>query len=174
MIRVVLSDPDGLEVDAILRSVSAAMDPDTPFSSDLARRAGPEVSDRLRAMGDLPVGAAVITPAGSLPIPFLIHVVLQSMEEPVSSDGVRAALLNGLRRAGEWGLRTVAVPPLGTGAGNIDAQEAAEAMIPVIRDHCAGSENPQEVLIVAATPYEREVFEKAAEAHQSGSLPPTN
>lgn len=174
MIRVILAGLEDLEADAVLRSMSAQMDADTPFSRDLERRAGPAVSDRLQAMGDLPVGAAVITPAGDLPFPFLIHVVLQSPDDPVTLEGVRVALLNGLRRAGEWGLPKVALPPLGTGAGNIDAQEAAATMVPVILDHCSNTENPQEILIVAATSYEQEVFQKAVEKNQPGSPPQTS
>jgi O-acetyl-ADP-ribose deacetylase (regulator of RNase III) len=174
VIRIVQMGLDNLKVDAILRSVSAEMDADTPFSRDVERRAGSEVSDRLLAMGDLPVGAAVITPSGGLTSPFLIHVVLQSQDEPVTLDGVRTALLNGLRRAGEWGLGTIAVPPLGTGAGNIDAQDSAGVMIPVMLDHCSASENPKEILIVTATPYEKEVFTKAVEARPPGSLPLVN
>ena len=98
----------------------------------------------IQAMGDLPVGAAVITPGGKLEAAFLIHVVLQSSEEPVTSEGLRAALKNGLRRAAEWGLESMALPPLGTGAGNLDAQEAAAVMVPILADHLLSSENPRE------------------------------
>jgi O-acetyl-ADP-ribose deacetylase (regulator of RNase III) len=171
MIKVVSVDPEVLEPDAVLRSVSSETGADTAFSRDLERRAGSEVSDRLLAMGDLPVGAAVITPGGDLKIPFVIHVVLQSPEEPVSVDGVRTAFLNGLRRAGEWGLGRIAVPPLGTGAGNLDSQEAAAVMLRVLKDHWKTADNPQEVFFLAGTPYEREVFEKAIEGNPPGTSP---
>lgn len=150
--------------EAILRSVSSQLEPDTPESRDLAQGAGPDVSERLRGMGSLPVGAAVITPGGDLPVPFLIHVVLQSPEEPIRKEGVRLALQNGLRRAEEWGLESLAMPPLGTGAGNLDAEEAAEVMIPLIQDHLQRFDHPREVVIAVGNDYEDDVFQRAVES----------
>jgi O-acetyl-ADP-ribose deacetylase len=158
MIRVVLSGPSLAGSEAILRSVTSELAADTAFSRELELEAGAEVSRRLQAMGDLPVGAAVVTPGGDLPAPFLIHVVLRSAEEPVGREAVRTALVNGLRRARELGLESLALPPLGTGAGNLDAQEAAAVMVPVLRDHLPSSPHLRDVVILAATAYEEEVF----------------
>jgi len=158
MIEVVLSDLADLEAEAILRSVSAGLDADTPFSRDVEILAGPAMTERLQAMGDLPVGAAVITPSGGIEAPFLIHVVLQSAEDPVSAESVRTALKNGLRRADEWGLASVALPPLGTGAGNLDLETAASVMIGVLNDHLSESEHPASVTIIVQTSFEQEVF----------------
>jgi hypothetical protein len=69
MIRIVLAQPAEVESEGILRSVSSGLEADTPFSRELGIGAGPGVLERLRAMGDLPVGAAVITPAGELSAP---------------------------------------------------------------------------------------------------------
>ena len=139
MIRVVLSKAGEVEAEAILRSVSSDLEADTPFSRELEILMGTGVSERLQAMGEFPVGAAVITPGGDLSFAFMIHVVLQSVEERVTPEGLRSALQNGLRRAEEWGLETLALPPLGTGAGNMDAGEAAAVMVPVISDHLQNS-----------------------------------
>ncbi len=163
MIRVLLSELANLEAEAILRSISSDLDPDTTQSRELEVRAGLDVTERLQAMGDLPVGAAVITPGGELDAAFLIHVVLRSPEEPVTSERVQAALKNGLRRAEEWGMESLALPPLGTGAGNLDAQEAAAVMIPVLADHLLFSESPREVTVAVGTEYERDVFDRAVE-----------
>jgi serine/threonine-protein kinase len=125
--------------------------------------AGAVVAERLRATGSLPVGAAVITPGGDLPVAFLIHVVVQSAEEPVRKEGVRLALQNGLRRAQEWGLDSLALPPLGTGAGNLGAEESAEVMVPLLLDHLQRFQHPREVVIAVVDEYENEVFRRAVE-----------
>jgi O-acetyl-ADP-ribose deacetylase (regulator of RNase III) len=174
MIRVLLSHGQSVEADAILRSVTSDLDPVTPFSRELELHAGPEVLERLQGMGELPVGAAVITPGGNLSSPFLIHVVLQSPEEPVTIEGVRLALLNGLRRAGEWGLARLVLPPLGTGPGNLDAQESASVMVPLISHHIQHSENPREVVILVGTEYEEEVFTRLVEVARRAMSAPEN
>lgn len=164
MIRVLLSSPSGVKPEAILRSISSVSEADTPFSREVELEAGVSVSERLQAMGELPVGAAVITPGGGLPADFIIHVVLRSREEPVTPGGIRAALRNGLRRGEEWGIESMALPPLGTGAGNMDAEESAALMVPLIRDHLQTARKPPEVLILVGTEYEREVFVRTVES----------
>jgi len=172
MIRVALCEATESGTECILRSVSSEMEPDTPESRALELGAGAVVADRLRAMGSLPVGAAVITPGGDLPVAFLIHVVLQSAEEPVRRESVRLALQNGLRRAQEWGLDSLAMSPLGTGAGNLGAEEAAEVMVPLIQDHLQRFQHPREVEIRVSDDYENDVFQRAVElAGRQASAP---
>lgn len=165
MIRVVLSGPTPVGSEAILRSMTSELYADTAFSREVELAAGDQVSRRLQAMGELPVGAAVVTPGGGHPAPFLIHVVLRSREEPVGAEAVRTGLTNGLRRARELGLESLALPPLGTGAGNLDAQESAAVMVPVLLEHHGSSPaHPGEVTILVATAYEEEVFLRALDS----------
>ena len=167
MIRVQTGPVGEVQAEAYLRSISSELEADTPLSRDLERAAGPGVAERLQAMGELPVGAAVITPGGDIRAGFLIHVVLQSAEEPVSPTSVRTALQNGLRRAGEWGLRSLALPPLGTGAGNLDPQESAEVMASVLVEFVAAGDPPPEITVVVGEGYEEEGFARAVELAQA-------
>ena len=105
-----------------------------------------------------PVGGAVITPAGDLSASFIVHVALQSHEEPVSAGVLRKALLNGLRHACRMGIETMAIPPLGTGAGNLDAEVAADVMFEVLRGHMEDEEYPREVTVMVTTEYELQAF----------------
>jgi O-acetyl-ADP-ribose deacetylase (regulator of RNase III) len=120
--------------------------------------AGPTVAQRLQGLGELPVGGAVITPAGDLAADFIIHAVLQSAEEPVTAHTVQRALVNALRRARDLGLETVALPPLGTGAGNLDAEESAHIVVEVLRDHLRGVETPHSFEVLVESVYEEELF----------------
>lgn len=163
MIRVQTGSPADTGCEGILRSVSSELEPDTPVSRDLEAAAGPAVAERLRAMGDLPVGAAVVTPGGNLEAAFLIHVVLQSAEEPIGRETLRQGLQNGLRRAQEWGLDSLAMPVLGTGAGNLSAEEAAEVMVPLIEKHHSDFEHPGEFWLMVSSDYEEDVFSRAVE-----------
>jgi O-acetyl-ADP-ribose deacetylase (regulator of RNase III) len=164
MIHVLLCDPTEVEADGLMRSVNSDLTADTAISRRLELGMGQEVADRIQSMGDLSVGGAIITPGGGLPFGFLIHVVLQSPEEPVHLDGLRAALRNGLRRAQEWGLSRVVLTPLGMGAGNLEAEESASVMVPLIQDHLGESEFPEAVTIAVSSEYEKDVFVRAVDA----------
>jgi len=174
MIRVVHAGPESVEAEGILRSVFSDLSADTPIGRELELRAGSEATDRFQAMGGLPVGAAVITPGGDLDAAFLIHVVLQSQEEAVRSEELGSALLNGLRRAQEWGIERLALPPLGIGAGNLEAEESAALMVPVIQDHLQSFEYPSEVIITVASEYEEDVFLKAVDRAERKAAAPEN
>jgi len=146
------------DVECILRSVGSSLEPLTAIGRAIGAAAGEGLFERIEQIGDLPVGGAVITPAGNLSASFIIHVALQSHEEPVSVGGVRKALLNGLRHTCRMDVETLALPPLGTGAGNLDAETAADVMFEVLREHMEGEEYPREVTVMVATEYELQVF----------------
>ncbi len=158
MIEVRREDLVTADVECVLRSVSSTLEPLTALDGRVGLAAGTEVQERIEQIGELPVGGAVITPAGDLGAAFIVHVALRSYDEPVTTSGVRRALLNGLRRAGQFGIETLALPPLGTGAGNLDAEAAADVMLKVIREHSHEQEHPKDVVIMVATDYERDVF----------------
>lgn len=163
MIRIVrASDPvsAGAEVgaEALLLSVGTDLEALTSAERSLARQAGADTLGRLHSLGDLPMGGAVVTPGGELPFPFLIHVVIRSPEEAVSEAGIRRAFLNGLRQASEWGVETLAVPPLGIGAGNLDAEDAARVMVEALQVHRMSSFLPRTLVVLVGGRYEEEVF----------------
>ena len=145
-------------MECILRSVGSSLEPLTAIGRQVGAAAGEGLLERIEQMGDLPVGGAVITPAGDLSASFIVHVALQSHEEPVSARGVRKALLNGLRHICRMDIETLALPPLGTGAGNLDAEAVAEVMLEVLREHMEREGYPREVTVMVATEYELQAF----------------
>ncbi|MGH7503891.1 MAG: macro domain-containing protein [Longimicrobiales bacterium] len=154
MIRVERSELAGIETQAILRPVTADWAAVTPAMRRLEVAAGRALEQQCRSLGELPVGSAVVTGAGDLPVEFMVHVCVRSIEQPVSSAGVRRALVAGLRRLEEWGIGRVAMPLLGTGAGNLDAEDAAALLVSVLNDATAAGRAPAEVVIVADSDYE--------------------
>ncbi len=162
MIRVVVDDLAFIATDAIVRPATARLDSTTPVVRRLERVGGSEFLTRLRLQRDLAVGAAVVTGAGGdLAAEFVIHAVIQSDTEPVSRNGVARAWLSALQRASEWEFARLTAPPLGTGAGNLSVEDAADIMATILKTHCGSSAFPSEVSIVVETPEDREAFEVA-------------
>lgn len=163
MIHVKIAHLGTLDTEAVMREVTSELTALTPVGRELERQAGVKVMERLHGMGSLPVGGAVITPGGELSASFIIHAVIQSPDQPVAPESVRLGLLNGLRRATEWGIETLGVPPLGIGAGNLDAETTASIMVPLIREHMMTSSLPREVTIAVANEYEEDAFTRIVE-----------
>jgi O-acetyl-ADP-ribose deacetylase len=149
--------------EAILRPVGSDLQAVTAAGRELDLQAGESVRQRLSALGEIPVGGAVVTPGGGVEVPFLIHAVVQSRDEPPSTAAVRLALTNGLRRAAEWEIGSLALPPLGTGVGQMEAEGAARAMLALLQEQMAVAGYPARVTVVAPGPYEEEVFRAVLE-----------
>lgn len=165
---VVVDDLAFRAADAIVRPVTSRLDPTTPLVRRLETVAGRAFLDGLRVQRDLAVGAAVVTGGGELPAEFVIHAVIQSDQQPVSPATVARAWLSALQRAQEWEFARVTTPPIGTGAGNLSLEDAAEIMIEVARAHGQVSSFPAELCFVVETADDRDVFEAALKRAAAG------
>jgi len=160
--------------EGVVRPIRSDNAPLTAEARDLLLVAGPAVVERLDQMGDLPVGGAFVTPGGALEASFIIHVVTASEEDPETAITVQHALRNGLRRAAEWGMESLAVPPLGLGVGRLDAEEGARAMVEILLNHLDEGQPPLALTIVVATEYEAEVFQRLVSALSADRFPMQN
>lgn len=160
MIRVVVDDLALRTSDAIVRPATARLEPTTPAVRRLEQLGGAEFAAHLDLRIELAVGAAVVTGGGAgLPAEFVIHAVIQSHTEPVTRHGVEVAWRSALQRAQEWEFARLSTPPLGTGAGNLAIEDAAQTMVEVLTAHLATAAFPQDVTIVVETPAEAELFD---------------
>ncbi|MDT8367600.1 MAG: macro domain-containing protein [Longimicrobiales bacterium] len=170
MIRIVRGRVTEVKAEALLREARPDGGPLTPSGRIFFEALGPEGAHLLQ-LHDAPPGSAWITPAGSLSASFLIHLVVQSGDEPVTVESVRRALTNGLRRAAAFGIESVALTPLGIGAGNLDAETSAEVMVTVLVAHLEHDAAPRVFELVVGTEYEEDIFRRAAERHASPNRP---
>jgi O-acetyl-ADP-ribose deacetylase (regulator of RNase III) len=161
VITVRVGDLAAAAAAALVRPITAEGEAATAAARRVELAAGPAAVDQGRRLGELPVGSAAITGAGALPATFLIHAVVRSYEEPVTAEGVRRALTNGLRRLEEWGIESVALPLLGTGAGGLDAEVAADVLGPALAEHLRERARPLQVTLIVENDYEREAVERA-------------
>ena len=60
-----------------------------------------------------------------------------------------------------FGVESLSLPPLGTGAGNLEAEQAAELLVQLLTEHLAGNEPPRRFEIVVESDYHEEVFQRA-------------
>jgi O-acetyl-ADP-ribose deacetylase (regulator of RNase III) len=162
VIRVVVDDLASLPADALVRPATTRLDPTAAALRRLEIVGGAQFQERLQLSRELGVGAAVVTAGGGdLPAEFVIHAIIRSDTEPVSRDHVGRAWLAALHQAREWEFAHVSAPPLGTGAGNLAIEDAAEIMVPALHLHQRAAPFPKDVTLVVERPEDREVFEAA-------------
>lgn len=157
MIHVEVGDLLTVEAEAFIRPVNTQLDPISAIGMRIEDALGRDVSERIRQMGDFPVGGAFITPAGDLAAGFVIHAVVQSLEEPTTGDGVRRALVNACRRAREWGIASLALPLVGATPGGLDSDTAASFVVEAL----AEGDAPAEVYLVVSNEFEQNACDRA-------------
>ena len=165
MLRVVVGSLVDQRAEGVLRPIRSDLAPVDALSRDVASAGGEALEARLRGLGTIPLGGAVITPGGGeLAAGFVIHVVVMSDEEPQSTQTIRRALRNGLRRAADWELGSLALPPLGLGAGTMEAEDSAEAVVDILFEHLSAGAPPLDLTLVVASEYEATLFRTVAAA----------
>jgi O-acetyl-ADP-ribose deacetylase (regulator of RNase III) len=160
MISVRVGRLEETETEGLLRPVRSDLSGISGASRRVDSGVGEKVRARMDGMGELPVGGAVVTPGGNLRVAFVIHAVLESPEESISTFGVQRALVNGLRRAREWEMASLSLPPFGLSAGALEPEEVAGMVVEVLLDHVREGGPPAELVIVVETTYEEELFRR--------------
>ena len=161
MIEVRVEDLAFYAGHAVIRPATATLGATTPLLRRFELAGGPRLLQQLAVAEPLPVGSAVVTGAGDLPVELLVHAIVISPTERVTRDGVRRALRSALQRTREWQLADVAIPPLGLGAGNLAIEDSAELIAGELRAHRQTSDFPRNVTLVAETTDEATALQHA-------------
>ena len=159
MIEVVVDDLAFVEADAVVRPTTTALEPLTATLKRLEQIGGSTFCNQLKVHEELEIGAAVVTSAGELAADFVVHAVIMSAVEPITVGGVRRALTSVIQRAADWQLGSIAVPPLGVGAGNLTLEDSAEVMIQTLRKGLVNASFPRHVSIVVDSEEARLIFD---------------
>ncbi len=139
-IRLVQGDMTTLAVDAIVNAANDRLWMGGGVAGAIKRRGGAEIETEAVRKGPLPIGEAVATGAGTLPVRYVIHAVTMGQDLETNEPYVRAATRSALRVAETLGLHSVALPALGTGVGGFPLDRAASAMLAETAAHLrAGS-----------------------------------
>ena len=146
------------EGEALARPVTAELGATTALLRRLEVAGGPALASQLRTSEPLAVGAAIVTGPGALRVDLVVHAVVSSREERVTRDAVRRATLSALQRAADFGIAHLAMPPFGLGAGNLDIEDSAQAMLEAVRAHAARTPTPRRITFVVETEDEQRAF----------------
>ncbi len=160
-IRIVKGDITALACDAIVNAANDRLWMGGGVAGAIKRRGGDAIEREAVRRGPVQIGQAVATGAGRLPARYVIHAVTMGQDLATSEQAIRAATQSALRLAEQLGLRSVALPALGTGVGGFPLDRAARAMLEETARHLSEVGRPPEVVFALYDELAYAVFARA-------------
>src|SRR5260370_15626364 len=109
-------------------------------------------------------GEAAITGAGELPCGYVIRAASMHVGGRTTAASLRSSMDDAFRLAQEHGVRTIAVPAVGTGIAGFPMDECARVMAGCVTRALAGGWQPEEIRFVLFGDAARNNFEETFHA----------
>jgi O-acetyl-ADP-ribose deacetylase (regulator of RNase III) len=135
-----------LEVDAIVNPANLSLWMATGVGGAIKRAGGDAIEFAAVRQAPVPLGGAIVTPAGSLAARAVIHAVSLDRDRRTSGPVIEAATRSAMARAREIGATSVAFPALGTGVGGFPLEDAARITVATVRDELEQSPTIEHVI----------------------------
>ena len=133
-IQLLQGDITQLEVEAIVNSANNDFILGSGVSGAIHRLGGPEIQEECHRIGTRPLGSVATTTAGKLKAKYIIHAAVNPLGLWADAKSIRAAFRGSLRELRDKGIKSAAVPAIGTGAGAFSIDRCADILLEEVRD----------------------------------------
>src|SRR4029077_20461779 len=132
----------------------------------IRNRGGDAIQRECDAHGPVNVGEAAITGAVGLPARHVIHAASMQLGGRTTAESLRSSMDHVFRLAREHGVRTIAVPAVGTGIAGFPMDDCARVMAGWVTRALADGWQPEEIRFVLFGDAARSTFEETFHAAQ--------
>ena len=138
-----------MDVDALVCTTGSWLDmKHNPLSGAIAERGGWQIQEQLWAQAPLFIGEVGVTDAGNLKAGHIFYAITggDHAGDPLIMDEVVALTTRDvLAKANSLGLKTIAIPAIGTGNRGFPIEKAAQIMVTISATHMAGPTSLEQV-----------------------------
>jgi O-acetyl-ADP-ribose deacetylase (regulator of RNase III) len=167
IVEVLQGDLTQQDVDAIVNAANNDLELGGGVAGAIARAGGPQIQAECRAIGPIEIGDAAITGGGQLTARFVIHAASMRLGGRTSADSLRRSTRRSLEIAAERGLRSLALPAVGTGIARFPIDECARIMVEEVAVHARTGTSLRHVRFVLFGGEAEEAFRTEAERQLS-------
>jgi O-acetyl-ADP-ribose deacetylase (regulator of RNase III) len=147
-IKILRGDLTDQDADAIVNAANTDLALGGGVAGAIRRKGGPAIQQECDRIGPIEVGEAAVTGGGRLRARYVIHAASMRLGQAATEPNLRASTRASLRRARELGLRTIALPAIGTGIAGFPMGRCAEVMLEEALGHLEGETSLEEVRFV--------------------------
>lgn len=169
-----LGDLTEMPVDVIVNAANDRLEHGGGVAGAIVRKGGAGIQIESDLIGSCPTGTAVVTGGGWLPARWVIHTVAPMGGSSTQNDQLMVnAIWNTLLLAHRMGVRTLAIPPIGTGIFGFPKRRAAQLLLFTAERFFAGHErsNLETVLVVTNGLESLETFQEVFLAPEGAEGP---
>jgi O-acetyl-ADP-ribose deacetylase (regulator of RNase III) len=160
-ILIIAGDLVEQEVDAIVNAANNDLVLGGGVAGAIRSRGGPTIQRECDEHGPVKVGEAALTGGGELPARHVIHAESMRLGGSTTAESLRSSMDNSFRLARENGVKTIAVPAVGTGIAGFPMEECAIVMARSLNGALAEGWQPEEVRFVLFGDAARRTFERS-------------
>ena len=136
------------DVDAIVNAANNDLQLGGGVAGAIRRAGGPSIQRECDAHGPVRVGGAAITGAGDMKTRHVIHAASMSLGGRTTRESLASSMDEVFRLARDAGIRTIAVPAVGTGIAGFPIDDCARVMAECLAKALVSGWEPQEVRFV--------------------------
>jgi len=163
-ILIIAGDLVEQEVDAIVNAANNDLLLGGGVAGAIRSRGGPTIQQECDAHGPVKVGEAALTGGGELRARHVIHAASMALGGSTTAESLRSSMDHAFRLAQEHGVKTIAIPAVGTGIAGFPMDECAAVMAQSLSHAFAQGWNPTEVRFVLFGEGARRAFETSFRA----------
>lgn len=158
---IIAGDLVDQDVDAIVNAANSDLLLGGGVAGAIRSRGGPAIQRACDAHGPVRVGEAAITGAGDLRARNVIHAASMQLGGRTTAESLQSSMDHVFRLAREHGVRTIAVPAVGTGIAGFPMNDCARVMADCVSRALARGWQPEEIRFVLFGDAARATFEEA-------------
>lgn len=158
-IKFKTGDITAMAVDAIVNAANTDLTMETGVAGAIANKGGKWIVEECQRIAPISLGEAVVTTGGVLKAPYVIHAAVMNPGGKVAEESLRQAMHNTLLRTEGRAFKSIAIPATGTGAGGLNVEDSARAMLSVILDHLKSTTSLETIVFVLADEATKRAFE---------------
>lgn len=128
-------DITDMDVDAVVNAANTDLVLGSGVAGAIRSKGGPAIQEDCDRVGPVALGEAAVTTGGRLKALYVIHAASMRLGGRTSAESLRLAIHNSLQRAEERGLKSIAIPAIGTGVAGFPMEECARIMLAETLDH---------------------------------------
>lgn len=163
-IVIIAGDLVDQDVDAIVNAANNHLVLGGGVAGAIRSRGGPTIQEQCDAHGPVRIGESAVTTAGELSARHVIHAASMALGGATTAESLESSMNHVFQIADELGVKTIAIPAVGTGIAGFPIDECAVVMARSLRKALANGWGPDEVRFVLFGEGARRAFQASFQA----------